>query len=575
MNNLIDIDTLINSEAELALFLIDLGILSALEKNNSKLVSKIQFQRLRTLVEEGNKAPFQVQLIPMYFELSLGGNISLTKSTDEEIKQKGFEVLIQLLPSYLESLPNKLLPNKSGSSLNYKGSPYQIKTKNAEISHKLEEHFNNFYNTLDRKHMALARSANYQGSKASFTPAICAIIETHTSTNCFILDLMCGAGSVSGAVSHIRPVIASDAQLFSRNLAIVQGGGMDVKTADHIISSMYPEFKSNFELLKKEIHKDIIKEDKYLNTEITEDICKEFSQWVLSYERVGNENVDLITLNKKLESYVKNNTKIPGILFTKYYANLFFGIKQTAEIDSLRTAILKLDNPLHQQWALGALTATVSYCAYNYGGHFAQPKMNISNGETIKKSQLKQIIHKRKLSVNHEFSARLLSLAKESENTLHEILDVEGPWEDALLNTKYIVGDGEVLVYLDPPYTRDEFSRYYHVLETLMHYNYPTTSGKASLPLKGTKGRFRSNFFTRNKSNVEDLLFKIILECLKLNWSCLFSYSANGLANITRVVEKLDEHTAKIEIFSSDHLHKGQGKQKSKNVVEYFILLKP
>ena len=249
-------------------------------------------------------------------------------------------------------------------------------------------------------------------------------------------------------------------------------------------------------------------------------------------------------------------------------------MRQAAEIDSLRMAISYLDNNLYEQWALGALTATVSYCAYSYAVHFAQPKINLFKTRD-NRTQIKEIFKKRSISVHHEFIARLLSLAEESEKKLHDIQEVEGPWEDALLKTDELVGDKDVFVYLDPPYTRDEFSRYYHVLETLTHYNYPEISGKASIPLKGSKGRFRSNFFTRNVSDIENLLVEIILECLNRKWTCLWSYSSGGMANIARVLERLEKYTSSIELFSSKHSYAPQGKQKSKQVIEYFILFIP
>ncbi|MEI7869948.1 MAG: DNA adenine methylase [Candidatus Methylumidiphilus sp.] len=148
--------------------------------------------------------------------------------------------------------------------------------------------------------------------------------------------------------------------------------------------------------------------------------------------------------------------------------------------------------------------------------------------------QIKEILKKRNISVQHEFAARLISLAEESEKVPHNIQDIQGPWEDALLKMDELVVDKDVLVYLDPPYTRDEFSRYYHILETLTFYNYPDISGKASIPLKGGRGSFRSSFFTRNITDIEDLLIKIITECLNRKWSCLWSYSTSGMADIQR-----------------------------------------
>ena len=573
MGSLINITELSDDSLQLALNLSELGLLPILENETSSFTSSSQFFRLKSLVQQADNTQLQADLFPMHSETGLGVHTTLYKIREESEFVKGLEVLIQLLPIHLETISDTL-EIETTKTINLKGSPFEIKTNNIAISEFLSGSLNDFFNVLNQRSLVLARSANYQGSKAVFTPAICSIVRAFSTKNTVVVDLMCGAGSVSGSLADFRPVIASDAQSFSRNLAKVQGGGMDVISAKDILSKVLPSFIKYFDLLEDEVLFDLEKESEFLSTEISEPLCIDFTNWVSNYARVGNENSNQASLKKKIELRKEDNFIKPGILFTRYYANLFYGVHQAAEIDALRMAISDLDNPLHQQWALGALTATISYCAYSYAGHFAQPKMNLSKtGDTSK--QVKAILKKRSISVQHEFSARLLSLAEEREKTPYDIQDVEGPWEEALLKIDQMVSDKDVLVYLDPPYTRDEFSRYYHVLETLNHYNYPEISGKASVPLKGGRGRFRSKFFSRNTTNIESLLVEIISECLERGWSCLWSYSSSGLANISKVLQQLENQTSCIEIFSADHAYSGQGKQKAKQVIEYFILLKP
>ena len=161
---------------------------------------------------------------------------------------------------------------------------------------------------------------------------------------------MCGAGSVSGALSNYRSVVASDAQSFSRNLAKVQGGGINVAIAKNILSKVVDSYLSHFDLLKEEIQSDLEKENEFLSTEISDSLCHEFSEWVLNYRRVGHENPSRGYSKSKLDIRKKNNFEKPGILFTSYYANLFFGERQAAEIDSLRMAISYLDNNLYSMF---------------------------------------------------------------------------------------------------------------------------------------------------------------------------------------------------------------------------------
>jgi adenine-specific DNA-methyltransferase len=166
-------------------------------------------------------------------------------------------------------------------------------------------------------------------------------------------------------------------------------------------------------------------------------------------------------------------------------------------------------------------------------------------------------------------------LGDESARTTWPIEVVRGPWDAALAQVKNYVAHVPVCVYLDPPYTRDEYSRYYHVLETLVRYKYPVVSGKASIPKRSEGGRFASPFFTRNKAAVEHLLATIINYCLERGWHCLWSYSNSGMASLDEVLRQTENIASKVEMFSIDHVHKAQGRQKAKPVKEHCILISP
>jgi hypothetical protein len=227
-----------------------------------------------------------------------------------------------------------------------------------------------------------------------------------------------------------------------------------------------------------------------------------------------------------------------------------------------------------RSWALGALICAVSSCAHSYGGHFAQPRVD---ADDVKKfsALAEPMLTSRGLSVSHEFFVRLTSLAAESAEANFKVEPIEGPWEKAMDTAAELVAGAPVCVYLDPPYTRDEYSRYYHVLETLVRYDYPHVAGKPSIPRRGERGRFASPFATRSTSQVELLLERIIRECMQRGWSCLWSYSNSGVAAIDRVIGDLSGSVAYLEMFAMDHAYKGQGRHSSKTVKEYVCLMRP
>jgi adenine-specific DNA methylase len=187
------------------------------------------------------------------------------------------------------------------------------------------------------------------------------------------------------------------------------------------------------------------------------------------------------------------------------------------------------------------------------------------------------------MSAWREFEAKFLSLSKESERTTNRIDFVSGPWRKTVQTLKSDLNK-DVLFYVDAPYKREEYSRYYHALETLVDYNYPSIFGKGRQPYKDTKiggERFSSEFFTKNAAKVEAIFVELFVEILSTGWKCAWSYSSNGIAQIENVLEKVSEITDCLIIsFSTPYKHKSQNKPSSDkpstiNVEEYLFLMTP
>ena len=219
----------------------------------------------------------------------------------------------------------------------------------------------------------------------------------------------------------------------------------------------------------------------------------------------------------------------------------------------------------------GVLIITVSVVASNYGGHLAQPKKN-------DQENLESILDQRKKSVWLEFSKRLMAVAEESEKRKEPIHIIPGPWQDALefLKARNI---RNALVYVDAPYKRDDYSRYYHVLETLARYDYPDSEHKSRTRSISKGERFRSEFSTRNIGKVENQFVFLITEILRNNYVCAWSYSNNGSADMMRVIEGvLEKKSCDIYIYAVEHRHVSQGKKRKESVsnktVEYCIVFR-
>ena len=415
-----------------------------------------------------------------------------------------------------------------------------------------------------------SKSASYMGTKkilsGFITEAVFSVLPTHG----VVIDLMCGSGVMSAAFSDNWRTIASDSQVFCRVLAKIHGKGFNEVKSKQLLNKILPVAKDHFSKLCEFFPDAIIREEKLFYSDTNNDLLMDYADFTASFPRIstggtwGKWNPSI-----EVESRKHNTSAVPYCLFTAYFANVFFGLRQCLEIDSLRYAIDQLQNEEDKLWATGALITTTSAVGSTYGGHFAQPF--VKDIKDVSLAKLSKIIDKRSISVNHEFSIRLLNLSKQSQHQLYPVDIVKGPWNNTLLSLGDQLGNVPVLVYLDAPYKREEYSRYYHVLETLCLYNYPSCTGVGLIPRPGE--RFHSEFFTRTTSQLNKIFTKVICQIVERGWICAWSYSSSGSAQIYDIVCEISSKVdCNIKSYAVPAIHKSHGGAKPKSVTEYLII---
>ena len=170
----------------------------------------------------------------------------------------------------------------------------------------------------------------------------------------------------------------------------------------------------------------------------------------------------------------------PYLLTSVYYPNCYFGVRQAIAVDSLRCAIDALRDREARDHYLAALLHAASV-ATSATSHFCQPRGLGSDAE------VKAVLARRALSIPSKLAAYSREIAATCAATPYHPRNavLSGDWRE-VLGPRW----GEVqadVVYADPPYTADHYSRFYHVLEVLTRYDYPalkTSSGRL------TKGRY-------------------------------------------------------------------------------------
>ena len=267
---------------------------------------------------------------------------------------------------------------------------------------------------------------------------------------------------------------------------------------------------------------------------------------------------NLFIINKKSgkedleENYKKNLKEMEYNFFYKTYSDTYFSDLQCKDIDSIRFAIEKINDENKRNLYLTALMSVMCK-VQSTTGHFAQfmPKdhkriiplrnMNVWN-EFINKCEDFNTIINNKMN-NKSFNLDYKKLIK-----LEEMKNVE-------------------TFYLDSPYSGEQYSRFYHILETVVKYDNPDVSYKA----KYRNDRFMSDFCYKNK--VSNEFENIIKYCKTNNSNLVISYSNKGVISCEKLEELCRKYYDNVEIKTYDYKHSTQGKGNNK-LLEYLYILR-
>ena len=151
----------------------------------------------------------------------------------------------------------------------------------------------------------------------------------------------------------------------------------------------------------------------------------------------------------------------PETVVTRHFGGRYFSWEQAIDLDAALATIHRVDQP-YRDFYLAAALVVASQIVNTVGKHFAQPiKLRDGDGRP-KRHLVKQTLRDRALNVFDSYRACCHSLVKLRPAAGHHRA-VHSDYIDFLKsdNTPFAA------FYADPPYTRDHYSRYYHVLETM------------------------------------------------------------------------------------------------------------
>lgn len=319
--------------------------------------------------------------------------------------------------------------------------------------------------------MPAFRPIQYLGSKQRLAETIALMVREIVPGDGRVGDLFAGSGVVSATLGAHRPVTAVDVQAYSSQLT----RGLLHTPAWAFRAWSAPALTQQV----RDTHAQI-------NAQLT--AMLEWESGALAAAARGNADalIELIehgsfaanaqrkladrppklfrTIRATNRSLDATRSTFPDLTATRYFGGPFFAYRQATALDAIVQVARAQERPELLQAAMAVLLSTASEIVNTVGKQFAQPiKLRKANGQ-VPSILLKRTLRDRSLDaleVFHTWAERWAAQVPASFNPAHRV--VQGDVLEFLATDQECSG-----YYLDPPYTIDHYSRFYHVLETLV-----------------------------------------------------------------------------------------------------------
>jgi adenine-specific DNA methylase len=407
------------------------------------------------------------------------------------------------------------------------------------------------------------RPIYYLGCKANFTDAIQLALNEVDPSKGHVCDLFSGSGVVGAALAESRTVTEVDIQEYSRVLGSAQlnplrmEGNKVSATIDEIRKSFI--FKKLMECLSPLIEYELAA----LSIENTDNPLQLIelleSQPIVAYDH-NTAQTELGIAMREVVRRLKSDAlwDSPDSTVTRNFGGVYFSYIQSITLD----AILKYSDSQPEgsrDTFKAAALSTASQLVNTVGKQFAQPIQPRNKSGTTKRGLAKMAQKDRSMDALTMYSQWLnqyATLPRSIKGSRAIRTDYLSALNDA--NLKFSA------VYADPPYTRDHYSRFYHVLETMCLRDNPEISkvmksGRMS-PSRGIyrAERHQSPFCIRSTAPLAfDNLFK---SARMRNLPLVLSYSPHEtgdgthprVVSTSQIMELANGYYSKVQLMTVD-----------------------
>jgi adenine-specific DNA-methyltransferase len=304
-----------------------------------------------------------------------------------------------------------------------------------------------------------------------------------------VVDLFSGSGVVAAALARTRDVVAVDVQEYARVLAsaLLAPARLTYAEGDALAARAKALADERTDAIQALIRHERLAAAALVDGD-AEPLCEIVEHGSLRACELGQGPDSAFA--EVLEEASEALACLPvDSTIMEYYGGVYFGYEQALELDALLTVARTLNDREWRDTAIAAVLGAASECVTSVGSHFAQPIRPRAKDGQPKVRALLTLARRRKRSATEAFADRLRSYARLS-GAASVGTAVRQDYRDFLEAC-----DGDVgVVYADPPYTRDHYSRFYHVLETMARGDRPelstvTVAGRTSL----SRGLYRQD----------------------------------------------------------------------------------
>lgn len=349
------------------------------------------------------------------------------------------------------------------------------------------------------------RPIHYLGSKLRALPAIEEALRGVSKEGAPVCDLFAGSGTVASWLSRSRPVTAVDIQEYSRvvcdamlNPSRFSRSELEARVAMAMAEAeLSGVLRAARPLIELEEH--FLEQARLGEPTGLANLIEAGSFMTFSREHTDPTILEAYSASEQMLS-VSGKTRDSSTMVFRHFGGVYFSYEQAAKLDVLLDVVHSL-TPEERRSPLAAVLTTASDIVNTVGKQFAQPIRPRDKHGKVKRTLYSQVARDRFKDPSTIF---LSSMEKYSgfPTPRFEHSAVRSDYLEFLRSGAFNKG----VVYADPPYTRDHYSRFYHALETIALRDDPqistNTAHGVTQPSRGVYRleRHQSPFCIRSKA---------------------------------------------------------------------------